>query len=200
MFHRFLLTNHRLLAASAIAGCVFTSMVFTGCATTETAREPLMPRRFVSTVSSSTGLFVPSRTTPILWNGTLEITDSARLLTAERTQLLTGIVKDELKTRGYQFSATADNARFAMKAVLLMGRDADRQQLNALSGVAPELHEGDGSQSGALGIYFTDTDTQQIVWKSATEILTRSQLPEEQQIERIRYAVQQMLSGLPAAK
>jgi hypothetical protein len=196
MFRRFLLINRQLLATTAIAG-----FIFAGCATTETTQDPkLMPRRFVSTVSSSTGLFVPSRNTPIQWNGTLDITDSAHLLTADRTQLISGILKDELKTRSYQFSPGADKARFAMKAVLLMGKDADKQQLNALSGVAPELHESEGTQSGALGVFFTDTDTQQIVWKSATEILTRSQLPEDQQAERIRYAVQQMLSGLPDAK
>lgn len=196
MFHRFLLTNRQSLAT-----CLVASLLFAGCATTtEVTNEPKLPRRFVSTVSSSTGLFTPSRSTPIQWSGALDITDSAHLLTAERTQLITGIVKDELKTRGYQFNANAGNARFTMTAVLLMGKDADKQQLNALSGVAPELHEGDDAQSGALGVYFTDIDTQQTVWKSATEILTRSQLPEAQQVERIRYAVQQMLSGLPAAR
>jgi hypothetical protein len=195
MLHRFLLNTRQSLTV-----CLVASVVFTGCATTtQVTNESKLPRRFVSTVSSSTGLFTPSRSTPIQWNGVLDITDSAHLLTAERSQQITSIVKDELKTRGYQFSPKADNARFAMKAVLLMGKDADKQQLNALSGVAPELHEGDDKQSGALGVYFTDVDTQQIVWKSATEILTRSQLPEAQQIERIHYAVQQMLSSLPIA-
>jgi len=196
MLHRFLLTSRHALAVTLVS-----SLVFAGCAsTTEVKNEPKLPRRFVSTVSSSTGLFAPSRSIPIQWKGNLDITDSAHLLTAERAQLVTDTMKNELKTRGYQLSANAGNARYTMTAVLLMGKDADKQQLNALSGVAPELHEGDNTQSGALGVYFTDTDTQQIVWKSATEILTRSQLPEAQQAERIRYAVQQMLSGLPTAK
>lgn len=189
MLHRFLLTT-------ALA----TGLIFTGCATTETTTTPKLPHRFVSTVSSSTGLFVPSRNTPIQWDGTLEITDSAQLLTAERAQLLNGVLKDELKSHGYQFSAKADNARFAMKAVLLMGRDADKKQLEALSGVAPELKEGDGTHSGALGIQFTDIDTQQIVWKSATEVVTQSQTPEQEQIQRIRHVIRQMLSSLPAAQ
>jgi hypothetical protein len=201
MFHRFqLIRCVPALSASLLATALASSIAISGCATTETTEAPKLPRRFVSTVSSSTGLFVPSKNSPIQWDGTVEITDSARLLTADRTQLVTSTLKEEMKNRGYQFSATAAGARFAMKAVLLMGKDADKQQLNALSGVAPELKEGGDTQSGALGVYFTDTDTQQIVWKSATEIVTRSQLSEEAQIERIRYAVQQMLSGLPAAK
>lgn len=189
MFHRFLLTT-------ALA----TGMVFVGCATTETTTTPKLPHRFVSTVSSSTGLFVPSKNTPIQWDGNLEISDSAHLLTAERAQLLNGILKDELKIHGYQFSAKPDNARFEMKAVLLMGKDADKKQLEALSGVAPELKESDGTHSGALGIQFTDIDTQQVVWKSATEVVTQSQTPEPEQVQRIRHVIQQMLSGLPAVK
>lgn len=202
MFHRFLpINSHRVLSPAVLMAITLSaSFVFTGCATTETTQAPKMPRRFVSTVSSSTGLFVPSKTIPIQWDGIVEITDSAHLLTADRSQLITSVLKDEMKNRSYRFSAAADGARFSMKAVLLMGRDADKQQLNALSGVAPELKEGENTQSGALGVYFTDIDTQQIVWKSATEIITRSQLTEEEQVERIRYAVQQMLSGLPAAK
>lgn len=202
MFPRFLLINrHRVLSPVMVMTITLSaSITFPGCATTETTQAPKLPRRFVSTVSSSTGLFVPSKTTPIQWTGTVEITDSAHLLTAERTQLITTVLKDEMKNRSYQFSTAAEGARFAMKAVLLMGKDADKQQLNALSGVAPELKETENTQSGALGVYFTDIDTQQIVWKSATEITTRSQLSEEEQVERIRYAVQQMLSGLPAAK
>lgn len=187
---------NRLLLTAGLA----TGMIITGCATTETPTAPKLPHRFVSTVSSSTGLFIPSRNTPIQWDGKLEITDSASLLPPERAQLLNGLLKEELNKLGYQFSAKADNARFAMKAVLLMGRDADKKQLEALSGVAPELQEGAGAHSGALGIQFTDIDTQQIVWKSASEVVTQSQTPEQEQIQRVRHVIQQMLSGLPTAK
>lgn len=207
MLNRLLLTIRPLtirppaaiLPAAIIATAVAASIVFTGCATTETMDAPKMPRRFVSTVSSSTGLFLPGKNQPILWDGTLNVTDSAGILGADRLQLITAIVKEEMQAHGYQFAA-AGKARFSMKAVLLMGKDADQQQLNALSGVAPELRETGNGQSGALGVYFTDTDTEQVVWKSATELVTRSQLPEEQQLERIRYAVKQMLGGLPDAK
>jgi hypothetical protein len=204
MFDRSTLTERRSpkvtgLVACFVAGSI-AGLLLAGCATTETQTEPLLPRRFVSTVSSSTGLFTPARNTPIAWSGTLEVNDSTHQLSAERIALITGIVRDELTKRGYSFSASTENARYSMQAVLLVGKDAEGEQLNALSGVAPELQQGDGSQSGALGIYFKDTDTQQIVWKSATELVTHSQLPLQQQDDRIRYAVQQMMSGLPLAQ
>lgn len=198
---RSLLTRlaHRgnLLTALCSAGII---AVVSGCATTETTEPLQQPRRFTTTVSSSSGLFVPTKQQPVLWDGTIAITDSARRLTADREQQIMSALKQELQQRGITFTATPGSARFAMKAALLVGTDVDSAQLNNLCGVAPELKSREGVELAAMGICFTEIDTQQVVWKSATEVVIRSQGTEMEQIERVQRTVRDMLAALPAAR
>jgi len=190
--------RHKLVKALLCSTSLVT--VLGGCASTEPAAPLHQPRHFTTTVSSSSGLFVPVKQQAVQWDGALAITDSMHRLTADREQQITSALKSELQQRGITFTADAGSARFAMKAALLVGTDVNSAQLNSLCGVAPELVQREGAELAAMGVCFTELETQQVVWKSATEVVIRSPGTETEQIERIQRTVRDMLSALPTAR
>lgn len=160
---------------------------------------PAELRQFTS-LSVKDPKFNPSRPTIVSWSESLRIYhDKNTKLEPAKVIQIEDELNSQLTSKGYQIAKDSKETRYYLQAMAALGDQTKQDSLGRIIGLSAGL----GSHKiqldmGSLALVIVDKNTQQMMWRSKVQIFTERSLPDNIRNERLRMAVEELLSELPA--
>lgn len=190
------MNNQHTIRALAL---ICAGIVLASCQHTQEPDAVAQPLRSFSVVSTSARTFAPQPGARIAWRGELMVhaaegtpRDPAAL------QFLREQIDSQLQAKGYQLVAPGMAADYNLQGLLVVGDEINERELGDVLGFNPGLvAEGTPYQTGSLVLVLLNARSQETEWRSAVEILSAPDLPEEARELRLKSGVANLLRPLP---
>jgi hypothetical protein len=127
----------------------------------------------------------------------LVVHDKDRDLSMNLVLFLQNEIQQQLRARGYQFVANADDAKYLLAAVAVLGDAMTSEDMARAFKLHPSLISNQDYEKGTLLMGLLNPRTKKAEWRGVIQMFADTNLPGETRKARGEMAVARLLSKLP---
>lgn len=172
------------------------------CTQVEIVEDPAAQNpelRQASVVSTGAPTFNPKPGDTVAWTNGITVHAPEGI---EVDQSLLDLIKTnidkEMTAKGYRFVEANAQPRYLVHGIMVLGNELNEKQLRDTLGFEPGLVVNDQNyEKGSLLLLLVNPYRQSTEWRAVVQVLTSTELTEEQNRMRMQYIVHSLLRPLP---